>query len=74
MAGPAPGPTNSAPLALDRPDDVRRVRDALDRAGYDESRTCWIGWEPESRPISTSGRSTGPGCCVAPATATRSRP
>ena len=23
------------PLALDRPDDVRRVRDALDRAGYD---------------------------------------
>ena len=30
-----PTSTDSGPLALDRPDDVRRVRDALDRAGYD---------------------------------------
>jgi hypothetical protein len=31
-------PTNSSPLALDRPDTVGRVRDVLDRAGFNESR------------------------------------
>ncbi len=30
--------TDSGPPALDRPDDVRRVRDVLDRAGYDYTR------------------------------------
>jgi SAM-dependent methyltransferase len=30
--------TEPNPLALDRPDDVRRVRDVLDRAGYDFDR------------------------------------
>ena len=30
--------TDSGPPALDRPDDVRRVRDVLDRAGYDFAR------------------------------------
>ncbi len=34
MTGPEPTPPD--PLALDRPDDVRRVRDVLDRAGFDE--------------------------------------
>ncbi len=33
-----PVPTRSSPLALDRPDTVRRVRDVLDRAGFNESR------------------------------------
>jgi hypothetical protein len=31
-----PGPTSSSPLALDRPEDVSRVRDVLDRAGFDD--------------------------------------
>jgi hypothetical protein len=31
-----PGPTRSDPLALDRPDDVRRVREILDRAGFED--------------------------------------
>jgi SAM-dependent methyltransferase len=31
-----PGPTRSSPLALDRPETVRRVREVLDRAGFDE--------------------------------------
>jgi len=31
-----PGPTRSSLLALDRPDHVVRVRDVLDRAGFDE--------------------------------------
>jgi hypothetical protein len=30
-------PTRSSPLALDRPDLVRRVREVLDRAGFEES-------------------------------------
>jgi hypothetical protein len=34
MTGAAPTLDDS--VAVDRPDDVRRVRDALDRAGYDE--------------------------------------
>jgi methylase of polypeptide subunit release factors len=33
-----PGPTSSSPLALDRPDDMGRVRDVLDRAGFDDRR------------------------------------
>jgi predicted RNA methylase len=32
-----PVPTRSNPLALDRPDLVRRVREVLDRAGFEES-------------------------------------
>lgn len=31
-----PDPTDANPMVLDRPDDVRRVRDILDRAGFDE--------------------------------------
>ncbi|MGP0066099.1 MAG: methyltransferase [Isosphaeraceae bacterium] len=30
-------PTDASPLALDRPDTVRRVREVLDRAGFEES-------------------------------------
>jgi SAM-dependent methyltransferase len=33
-----PGATDPGPLALDRPDHVRRVRDVLDRAGFVERR------------------------------------
>lgn len=35
-----PAPTDSGPLALDRPDDVSGVRDVLDRAGFDDRRVC----------------------------------
>ncbi len=31
-----PDPTSSSPLAQDRPDEVSRVRDALDRAGFED--------------------------------------
>jgi SAM-dependent methyltransferase len=31
-----PDPTSSSPLALNRPEDVRRARDVLDRADFDE--------------------------------------
>jgi SAM-dependent methyltransferase len=36
MTGPRPN--HPDPLALDRPDDVRRVREILDRVGFDERR------------------------------------
>ena len=31
-------PNHPGPLAVDRPDDVQRVRDALDRAGFENRR------------------------------------
>lgn len=31
-----PGPTRSCPLAVDRPEDVNRVREVLDRTGFDD--------------------------------------
>ena len=33
-------PSGSSPMAVDRPDDVRRVRDVLDRAGFDDRHVC----------------------------------